>query len=578
MSHRSSVIKATLFVLLFSWSVRAQETAPAKPAEDSAVAVTRKKAIDLLLSLAGQLDTLHSAENRARIGSNLAESLWNYDEKRSRRLLSGVQEDITSGLNDNDTNYESHRQTLLVFLQLRRDTLDRIAKHDPETALTFLRATRPPPDMQLPYELKDSEKILELHLAALVAAKNPELALKLGRQALAKGLSPDVISVLLKLRRKDEKTAQIFYREIVEKLKATNLSQNYVAMESAVELINSFQPPQANEEAYRELLGIILTSALGNGCGDERVEGASQICYEVGAIFSQIEKYFGTRAAPLRRWISDSSGGVGPQRAAWRELNEVMENGSIDEILALASNRPELEPMVYSAAVSKAGAEGNWTRARQIAAAASSGQLRENLLANIERAQNGTTINAEQLASLQQRLGQLRNDDERVELLAYIARQIGDTDRKAALGFLNQAGQIIDATKPGKKQLERQIGLAMMYCSLKSDRGFAIMESLMPKLNELVSAALALDGFENSYLRDGEWNMSGQGGVGSLLNALAQNAGNFARFDFDRSVILAGQFERTELRLMAQLKLAQSVLNNQPSLSWYPLSRRTIID
>lgn len=86
----------------------------------------------------------------------------------------------------------------------------------------------------------------------------------------------------------------------------------------------------------------------------------------------------------------------------------------------------------------------------------------------------------------------------------------------------------------------------------------------MPRLNELVSAAAILDEVENNYLRDGEWNMTAEGVVGSLLTLLAQNAVTFAAFDFDRSLTLARQFARPELRLMAELKLAQGVLGNQP--------------
>ena len=130
--------------------------------------------------------------------------------------------------------------------------------------------------------------------------------------------------------------------------------------------------------------------------------------------------------------------------------------------------------------------------------------------------------------------------------------------------FLNHAVQIIDSSK-GKTQLEGQVALALMYCSLQSDRGFAIVESMIPRLNQLVSAAATLDGVENNYLRDEEWNMTGEGELGRLLTALAQNAGCFARIDFDRSVNLAQQLERPELRLMAQLKIAQGVLSDQPN-------------
>jgi hypothetical protein len=48
--------------------------------------------------------------------------------------------------------------------------------------------------------------------------------------------------------------------------------------------------------------------------------------------------------------------------------------------------------------------------------------------------------------------------------------------------------------------------------------------------------AAKLDGYDNRYLRDGEWNMTGEGGIGNLLTKLAQNAGYFVWFDFDRAV------------------------------------------
>ena len=91
-----------------------------------------------------------------------------------------------------------------------------------------------------------------------------------------------------------------------------------------------------------------------------------------------------------------------------------------------------------------------------------------------------------------------------------------------------------------------------------------MMESIIRKLNELVSAAAQLNNFDNNYLRNGEWKMTAEGGVGSLLNMLAQNAVYFALCDFDRALALSAQFERPEIRMMAQLKLAQGLLDGPP--------------
>lgn len=173
-------------------------------------------------------------------------------------------------------------------------------------------------------------------------------------------------------------------------------------------------------------------------------------------------------------------------------------------------------------------------------------------------------MNDEKLVEIQRRLSTFPRILDRVDFLLQLASRVGANDRKASLLLLNQANGIVDTMRPGKEQAQAQIGLAMMYCLEKSDRGFAIMESLLPKLNDLVAAAAKLDEYDNHYLRDGEWNMTGEGGIGSLLTRLAQNAGYFAWCDFDRAVSLAAQFERPELRLMAQLKLAQGILAGRP--------------
>jgi hypothetical protein len=68
----------------------------------------------------------------------------------------------------------------------------------------------------------------------------------------------------------------------------------------------------------------------------------------------------------------------------------------------------------------------------------------------------------------------------------------------------------------------------------------------------------------SSWLRDGEWNMSTDGSLGELLTFMSQNAGQYAWCDFDRAVDLAAQFERIEIRMMAQVKLAQAILAGPP--------------
>lgn len=554
MCYQKLFICATALVLILSGSARAQESV--RTADDAAATAVRKKAIALLESVAGQVESLRSGENRARIRSNIAELLWDHDEQRARALFAAVGEDINAGFNDDDPDQLTRTHTLAVFWQLRSDTLGRIAKHDPEFTLAFLQSTRPPSHIELPYQMREGQKSLEVHLATQIAAKNPQLALKLGRQSLARGFSPDLLDVLSQLKRKDKQAAESFFKEIVEKLKRVNLAENEVATSISVGLARSFQPPEAEESVYRELLGQLLTSALASGCADA-ADYPPQICLEAGSVFSKIEKYHGTRAAPLKRW--DQLDQV-PHREAWEEMYEKFQDGTVDEILALAEKYPEMQTQIYLEAMRKAESAGDSARARQIASSHPLEEESREMLAQLDEVEAWKSMNAEKLAELQKEINALRTNEERIQFLLAVARQLGGENRKAALDLLNQAAQLIDSTKAGKAQVEGQVVLAMLYCSLKSDRGFTIMEPLIPRFNELVAASVTLDGFGHNYVRDGEWNMSGGGDVGRLLTAVAQNAGFFAALDFDRSVKLADQMERTELRLMAKLKIAQGVL------------------
>lgn len=564
MSHRSFFISAAFVVLLCSFSARAQEPAPATGSDKSAAAATKEKAVDLLRTIAGQVGSLRSAQNRARIGSNAADLFWEIDEERSRRLFSTVAEDINAGFAEAtvdskslDSQQYDYYQTFAVFGQLRSDTLERIARHDPQLALEFLRVTRLPPDMKLPYGMADAEMNLELRLAGQIAAKSPELALKLGRQALAGGLRPDLVSVLTQLKPGDRSAWQSFYKEIVDKLKTVNLAEDYQAETLALDLANAFSPPQADEQAYRELIGVLVTSALSQGCAGADGNGDARICFRMGSLFQTVEKYYPARAPAFRS--------VGEQAAELKireEIRSLMDKVTIDEAPALAKQYPDWEDQIYWRVVMKALAADDYAKAREIAMKVEDEELRRNMLAQIKFTESmGATIASD--IDAQRGSNEPRSTEERLDSIMKDAIRIRNTDRKGALERFDQAGQIIESVKPGTTKLEMQIGLAVMYVSLQSDRGFTIVESMMPRLNELISAAAALDGVETNYLSEGEWNMTGHGNLGSLLTALAQNAGYFSRMNFDRSLALANQLERNEVRLMAQLMMVQGVLSDR---------------
>jgi hypothetical protein len=248
------------------------------------------------------------------------------------------------------------------------------------------------------------------------------------------------------------------------------------------------------------------------------------------------------------------------RRRALAVLNEIAETGSIDDIMELAAKYPEISDQVHWRAVGVAQMLGEFDRAEKIASSfngdAAVQQAMQDYAANQRKRATRTESEWEETRKLIADLPPLGQ----LNIMLELAHGTALIDKRTALKILTYATGVLDTVPPGKDQTEQQIKIASLYCLVNSDRGFAIMEALLPKLNDLIGASAKLDGYEATYLRDGEWTMTAEGSVGNILTILANNAGYFARYDFDRAVTLAGQFERSEIRMMAQLKLAQGIL------------------
>ncbi len=582
MTHsRLSALGLVLAVVLCFQTTRAQQTNPPDNDQKAAEQALRDKAFKLLESLADQLGSLQSAENRARIGSNIAESIWSHDEARARNLFRQATEDIKLGVQQSKDDRQ-FPQTFAVFQKLHEDNVERIAKHDPELALTVLKETfsmveeaARRPDGKVPPDVLRQEQDLELRLAQRIGARNVEVSVQLARQALEHGLDEQLLMLLIRISAKNREQAQSLYKDIVRKVAENDFNQSYPVLDFVTQLVEIFTPPLADESTYRELIGIVLNKAIAKGCARAPVpndEEQENMCAYIGRVLPLMEKFYPAQARRLSRWAledheyrSDIPGQSYSEAQSYSELNYVSTNGTVDEILALRSKYPALSDDILMRAISKADREGDFERAKKLAGSyqGSNPDLQRSLHARLE-IYNMSEEQVEQIwARAEKRVDSLPPSEQAIELVG-TAMYVAPISKKVALKALNRASRMTETISAGERQTQFQIFLAMGYSLVKDDRAFAIMESLVPKLNELVAAAAKLDGFDTRYLRDGEWNMSASGSVGKVLTELAHGASYFAWYDFDRAVSLAAQFDRSEIRMMAQLKLAQGILAGRP--------------
>jgi hypothetical protein len=528
----------------------------------------KQKAYKLLESLAEQIGSLQSGENRARMGSNIAESLWTHNEAKAREIFASVIKEIKAGLEHYEDDIDANR-TALVFVKLREDTAMRIGAHDPEWALQFLQESKPD-RIRIS---DDDQNELKVRLALIFAGRNPDLALKLGREALGHGVSDSQLMLMYILIKKSRNHASALLAEMVKIVPNQSIGNVMKNEQFYFMLARLVEPTLGRDPAFRDLMNYFTDVALQAGCGGKKQlsNETYHFCYRLGLVVPLMEKYVSKRVAPLKH-LGRKAGFPYEWAPELSDYTYVYQTGSVDDLLALNQTYPEFRDVGQAFAIRKIIESGDFERARKLLNEFTWVELKQDVLKEIDAAQR--IVNEDTSAEIFLRAKELPDDNEAFIYLFGMANEIGPKNPQTTMKLLDRASELLDKVPPEKWQMQYRIGIAIRYCQVKSDRCFTMMEPIIGKLNDLVSAATKLNGFDNRYLRNGEWNMTAEGGVGSLLTMLAQNAVYFSLCDFDRAVALTSQFERREIRMMAQLKLAQGLLTGPPKKTPFPIAEQ----
>lgn len=297
----------------------------------------RQTAYKVLESLAEQIGSLQSAENRARMGSNIAGSLWPHNEKKARAMFATVTKEIKAGL---DRNVEDNDQYLAQpnFMKLREDTALRIGRFDPEWALQFLLETRPDH-----IKISDTDQNeLYLQLALVFSKKNPDLALKLGRDSLKLGLSQTQLRLIYELNKKHRDHASALLAEMVRVVPNQNIRYTMNHEQFYFMVARLVEPSLGRDPAFRDLMNYFTDLALEAGCGNaKQVDDATySFCYRLGVVVPLMEKVAGKRVAPLKH-LARKGGFPYEWDPELTQYADVYQNGSVDDLLAMIPKFPD---------------------------------------------------------------------------------------------------------------------------------------------------------------------------------------------------------------------------------------------
>jgi tetratricopeptide (TPR) repeat protein len=553
-----------------------------------------RKTYALVDEIATSAASLKLPENRSYVLAAAADLLWDRDQPRARNLfwdatttlnlMNNLVRTDSSGQASKSAKLSAKEKEKIIndymgFFGQRQELLQRIAGHDPQFALEVLRSTRqlavevPAEWTSQGFSLPD-DQMLEQQIAAAAVVRDPQKALQLARESLAKGFTLQLFQFLDKLNQQDAELATKFAGEIIDRLHGRNISMDAQAKQIAISLLMMSRSPAEDsaslssfrlklaKEQRRDLTEIITNTAL-----TESADG--NLLFDLGSLKPEIREFAPERLAPLERKLAAFSQTLNKSQKLQRDYEDLFNNGSPEEMLKFASNAGSEHPEMSREAIELAVVRKRADSMRDfINTQITDESQRKNFIDTLDTLEVDFAIERADAETLEKVLPRIRRQDERARALSEVAVALerrGQHDE--ALKLLDEAQTLIKIDFDSQTQTNALLALVGAYAVVEPTKAFAIIERTIDRANDDMSKLLLLDKLVTTgVVKKGELRMRHLGNISIDYSVFkyGKSVAALANADFDRTRAAADRFERNELRLMARLLLAQSLLRKQP--------------
>jgi len=573
-----------------------QNTAEANKAREE----RQKKLLSLLDEIIQQTRSLKLPENRVRIQISLAGSLWPIDEKRARVLFKDAEQsflEIRAALETGDPELIQLNQ---MPESLRQEIVGAEANCDPKMAVDFLRATR---DLtSRPQNTGHNvEAQLQMRVATQIVSKDPDLALSIAEDSLKLGLDWEAMNLLQSLQSK-KPLAERFLDDILGSIRTSGVGDN-IATPIVVNLLRTWSDnnktaadPSAprttsainlanlNDQTARELATMVMNTVVGykdqlSGLvrSSRYIDGPNLYGGQIAGMVPMLktmlpdfERLVPTQIGAFKNRITELDNLNTMSQGPWYKYQELTQSGTAQALLEASKTAPpEMTPYLVAQAAWKAMSAGDDETAKQIIEKIGDPFQRNEMKQQLLRQNLSKAREQSKLADARALISQMPSIEERATLLAQLAESYKENGEKAtALQLLGEAEALLGLRAQSYAQLQARVLIAQTYNSLEPDTGTATIERVIQQVNELVSAVVVLNGFDvQGYFRNGEFILNN----GNPLNTVATECGRTlaagAAKNTDRARLVAEQIERPEIRLVALVQIAESLIAAEPQLA-----------
>ena len=611
---RSRKLALLLPVLLFICSLTLAQTQPSDPDPEKEKKTKEQngRTMQLLDQAIGEAVLLRLPQNRAIVYAISGDLYWKFDEKRARELFrNAAAEIITFNQESEKEKTESsnpYAEILDIGYDVRNEILPLVAKRDAEMALELLlqtrsaklaeamvRASQPNAkssggDMMMinPEKMKISQELaLEQRFALLAADENPEKAIKLIKDSLARGISMNVMPLLQKLYRKDEKKAAELGGDVIKRLVDLDLAKSDEDMQAAMGFLQyAFkQTPPANAKDKQFAFTDTQIKDLANKMAATLLQPSRSITMaaQLRQAMPMLEKFVPDKVVLLRQRQAEFDATMPPEYKRMQEQQKLFDaNSTPEDILA---QYPKLQNefeklMANQALMGKIGQIEDDARAKKLIDQIPDEKTRANAQEMFEASRIGRSASAGKLDEARKMIGNLTKKKTQIQRLVALAMDFhkkgGEKDIETAKGLMKDAKALTNEYAETNDDIADVMEVVAGYILVDLDTAFRMFEPVIDRINEHVQATAVIARFNSQYatFRKGEMVMKVNGNsYESPLFRYVPQMQSFGKADLERMYLLADRFARNDSRAIVKLYVLQGFLRDPKDPGIPPAAR-----
>jgi len=597
MYFRRFVCLGVLSLAFFAVSFAQTSPTESSSEKEKAQKELQKHALEMIDQAVAEANTLKLPANRAIVFALAGDLYWRFDEKRARDLFRSAGDDILVANLESEKEKKDSDDPYLSFYEfggVRQQVLPIIAKHDADLALELLVQTRPAKVSEalakaaLPNAKQEGgmfnynpeqnrvrqEIALEQRFAVLAAEQNPDKAIKLIKDSLAKGVSWNILPLLQKLNKKDEKKASSLADDVIRKIVDTDLTKKREELGAAIQFLqystNPNAPKNPKEKQFKFTDGQLKTLADKIVSTFMQPANSLELTMSMTRAIPSLEKVVPEKMAFLKQKQTEAMKNLPPELKRFQRQEKLWNpNSTAEEILAELPKFNEFEKaQAYPALTRKIAQIEDEERAKKLIEQIPDEKTRANATEQFESAKINRTAKDGKLDEAKKLIRNLSKKKTQIQKLVALAMEFHkkniEKDRETAANLMKDAKALINEFPEDEDEINDLMEVVKGYAVIDHVQAFLLFDPIVDQINDFVQATAILSKYNkrNRSFKKGELVMqvAGGGWENLLIYRYIGQMQLLGKADLNRMNLLTNKFQRVDARTIVKLYVAQGFL------------------